>query len=892
MASRCRLLLSVVAIFAAIISAASAAVIRGRIVDQQNNAPLVGASISIVGTRLGAISDKAGAYSIDNLPVGRYTISVRYVGYDTGEREVTIREDVASIIMDFQLQPRDISGASIVVTARSGKETDASARLTEKNAPSVVSVLSAQTIARYPDASTAEIAKRIPGISITRVRGEAREAIVRGMEGRYNNTLIDGVKVPSPSTNTRSVQLDYLASDLLQRIEVTKSLTPDMEADAIGGSVNLVMRTAPAEFLLRARLGIGYNASLLDNDLVGFRTDSVLADPLEINGAGYESKPGDFTRDNLKLTRENASPDLIGELTIGDRLLDGRLGLILGASVQKTSQHSETTRNYDGVDPDNTLFLVRRQYRLHGHVKSKLGANAKVDYIFDERNDIQLSFTGFIRRNQETRLINDTNLVYSPVLYLGSRSVLQTYSLANIVLSGHNDLGLVEVKWRGGWATAEQTKPDRAELTTSVALVGDSVVSQPVLYAVLRDWQHNEDRDIFGGLDALWKGLEEAGITITAGALYRTKERSNYQNEYRLSPVPDAQNQIPTFSSIDELQWAVLNTGGTPQYANNNYTCSENVLGAYLMGAWTSGAWNILAGARLEATDARYATFDVNELAQVSALKTYSDILPSAHIRYELDDESNLRLSIGQTISRPGYFDVVPYNFIGEDFREKGNPELKRALSTNLDLRYEIIPSAGPRFSLGAFAKRIADPIEYTLDLGDPALPTIVARNLGDATNIGAEVVAEVELPAYFALHANYTYTHSAITTNKILNDRAVGRVLTLEETRPLQGQSDHIGNLALAFNHPDWGTFAQLSFTYTGRRIAQVSIYKGFDHYESGFPLLDFSFEHSLAERFSAFARVTNLLNTPYEVRVPNGFVTEREVFGQTATIGINYRY
>jgi outer membrane receptor protein involved in Fe transport len=885
---------SAVTLLLCCVAGMDAATIRGVITDGSTLRPIPGATVMIRNTTRGSSANSRGEFQFENVPVGNYELEIRSIGYVTTVDRVVVQHDDQVITVAAVLVPRPVNSSEIVVQARADRETDVAARATERTAPSIVTVMSAQSIGRYPDASTAEIAKRIPGISITRVRGEARDAIVRGMEARYNNTLIDGMKIPSPSTNSRVVQLDYLASDLLQRVEVTKSLTPDMEADAIGGSVNLVMRTAPDSFVLRARVGTGYNSTLLANDLISFRTDSVLADPLEMHGTGYQSKPDDFTRDYLKLTRGQALPDFIGEFTLGKRYLDQRFGLILCGSLQQTSHYSETTRNYDAVDVNNNLYLVRRQYRLHGHRKTKWGASAKVDYIIDAKNDIGLSFTGFLRQNKEARLLNDTNLVYSPVLYLGSRTVFQTHLLANLAISGHDQLGPFDLKWRGGLAIAGQTKPDRAEFTNSQALVGDSVASSPVFYALLRDWQHNDDRELFGGFDMAWTGLSRLGTTFTFGALFRTKDRSNYQNEYRLVPLPDSLRRIPYFTSIDDQQWEVENTGGTPQYANNNYTCRENTSAAYVMGMWSWGEWNVLAGVRTELTVAHYATYDVNESAQISADKNYADVLPSLHIRYALDDKTNLRLSVGESISRPNYFDLVPYNYIGEEFREMGNPWLKRTRSINVDLKYETFPGDYQQFSAGAFYKLISDPIEYVLDLNDPALPTIIPKNLGRAANVGIELVAGTTLLDYFTIEANYTYTHSAITSDKILFDKNAGKILTIRETRPLQGESEHIGNLALAFNRTDWGTFGQLSFAFTGRRVAQVSIYKGYDHYESDFPLLDLSAEQRIARNLSLslFLRLNNLLNTMYEVHVLNGQVIEEEQFGRTFTIGFNYQY
>jgi outer membrane receptor protein involved in Fe transport len=872
---------------------AHAATITGTVSDAESRAPLGGATVWLLQLARATAADSDGRFAFADVPPGDYSIVADAIAHRADTVRVHVPADESTVRVELRLRPRALTMAEIVVTARASRETDRAARETERDAPSIVSVLSAQTIDRYPDPTTAEAVQRIPGISITRVRGEAREPIVRGMEGRYNNTLIDGIKMPSPATESRVVQLDFLASSLLQRVEVTKQLTPDMEGDAIGGSVNLVMRTAPSRPLLQARLATGYGSRLLGEDFVGFRSDSVLEDPVEAHGQGYSAKPGDFTRDNLRLERSTAPPDLLGELTVGDRIAGGALGVVLAASVQRTLRNSETTRNFDAVDVDNVPYLVRKQYRFHSHDRLKAGVDAKADLILGMHDQLSLALNGFLRRNQESRQQNDSNYVYSPVLYQSSRTVVQTHLLGDAVLSGRHELSWADVEWRGGYAYARQDKPDRAELITSAAMVGDSVVTRPVFFAVLRDWQHNSDADAFAGADASLRAWREAGIDVKAGALVRLKNRDNYDNEYRLSPRLDsATAPLPYYTSIDELQWDVYNAAGTPQFASNNYTCRELVSAGYAMAMWRLGDLGILTGARVEATTSTYATNDASQMREVSVRKSYVDVLPSLHLRYALDEVSNVRLSLSRSLSRPSFYDLVPYNILGEEYREMGNPSLRRTTSTNVDLKVETFPTAEDQLSAGVFYKRIVDPIEMTIDVGNPAIPTLTPKNLGTATNFGAEVTAGILLAGRLNVQATYTWTHSEITTDKVYNDAPNNRVVLVPTTRPLQGQSEHIGNIALAYADTSWGTSAQLSFSYTGRRIVQVSIHPGLDHYQSALAGLDFAAEQKLAGGLSLLVRANNLLDAPYEVRIENGTVVEKETFGRFFTIGLNYTY
>ncbi|MCC7437418.1 MAG: TonB-dependent receptor [Armatimonadetes bacterium] len=863
--------------------------IKGVIRDDVGK-PIEGVTIKVQETKSGAISNDAGAFIIQNLQTGNYNLIITSIGYDTGRVSVVVQPSHQTEVSISLLQ-RVANSTGVVVTARANKETMGYARTAEKNAASVVNNLSAEEIARYPDPSTAESMQRIPGVSVTRVRGEVRDAIVRGLESRYNSILVDGVRAPSPSTNTRVLQMDFLPSDLLQRIEVAKSLTPDMEGDAIGGSVNLVMKTAPDTLIAQAKIGTGYSAQLINTNFTSFPTDSIFEDPLKRFGTTYQAQVNDFPRNYFKMSSKPASPDIFGDITLGNRFLDGHLGVIMAGSVQQTYRYSQAVRNYDAIDADNNEYLIRRQHRFHSHDKTKWGLNTKVDYIFNKENEVNISFNGFVRRNVETRILGDSNYVYQPVLYNCIRSVVQTYTLANTVVSGKHAFGDLSLGWRAGWLEARQFKPDRAELATVSELRENVVASQPVFYAIVHDWQHNEDRDIIGGLDISWKKWKNSGITINAGTLLKTKKRANAQNEYRLLPITDSAGNLPRFTNVDDLQWEVLNTGGTPEYGNNNYQCEEELYAGYLMGTWESGLWKAIAGVRTETTSGSYSTFDITQVQQVTASNSYTDILPSLHLRYTLSPESYLRFSLGRTISRPNFYDLVPYNSQGEDNRELGNPDLKRSQSTNVDIRYELYPSLIEQFSVGAFFKKIDDPIERAVDIRNPSLPSIQPRNFGSAMVYGGEFVVGVMLPYSLGVQAFYTWAYSTITADKVLFDRAAGQTLLVPETRALQGQSEHGGNIAISFNPAELGLFAQLSLVYTGQRIHSVSLYKDQNHLLDDYAALDFSCNKSIGSGLSLFLRLNNLLNMPYRIITQKGGLIEEEHFGSTAAIGLQWK-
>ena len=158
-----------------------------------------------------------------------------------------------------------------MLIARTQKNSETSARFTEKSALQVVNVVSAQTIELSPDLTIANVVQRMSGVTIEKnSTGEAEYAIVRGMDKRYNYTLINGIKIPSPNNKHRFIPLSMFPSELADRVEVYKTLTPDMEGDGTGGVVNLVMKDSPPNFFIHTNVELGYNSFFSNQNLTLF----------------------------------------------------------------------------------------------------------------------------------------------------------------------------------------------------------------------------------------------------------------------------------------------------------------------------------------------------------------------------------------------------------------------------------------------------------------------------------------------------------------------------------------------------------------------------------------------------------------------------------------------
>jgi hypothetical protein len=233
--------------------------IRGIVKDSKTGEPLVGANIQIQGTKWGAFAGLDGTFQIKSIPSGDFQIRVTYHSYKPLTQSFSVKNE--NIFLQLNLvEDNDVILNEVVVSAAANKSTDQYARQVERNANQLMNIVSGKSIEISPDLTVANLIQRVSGISIERnSNGDGQYAILRGMDQRYNYTLVNGIKIPSPDNKYRYVPLDIFPSELLGRLEVYKTLTPDLEGDAVGGVVNMVMKDAPNQQELRVNFSSGYN---------------------------------------------------------------------------------------------------------------------------------------------------------------------------------------------------------------------------------------------------------------------------------------------------------------------------------------------------------------------------------------------------------------------------------------------------------------------------------------------------------------------------------------------------------------------------------------------------------------------------------------------------------
>ena len=314
-----------------------------------------------------------------------------------------------------------------------------------------------------------------------------------------------------------------------------------------------------------------------------------------------------------------------------------------------------------------------------------------------------------------------------------------------------------------------------------------------------------------------------------------------------------------------------------------------------------------MAGLRAEHTRQGYTLLYATEGAANDGEQSYTDLLADAHVKWVIHHNANLRLSYYKAINRPSFFEIVPYHIINEDYNECGNPNLEHTVAHNFDLRYEFFPQQSEQVMVCIFYKDIHNPIEYGMTaIGQETFYT--PGNYGNASNWGVEV----DVMKYFnrfGIKANYTYTHSKITTAKLRELTAAdGSIYTdyADQSRPLFGQAAHVFNASLLYKDSKRGWDAQVAGSYTGKRIAVIDRFYQNDRWDAPLWQLDASAEKKFKGGWSVFVKAQNLLNTsliryynandrnaslPNVRRYDGGVVEREEKNGVSLTAGIRWK-
>lgn len=875
-------------------------VVKGHVYDRLEGTPLVNATVRLENTPYATLTGLDGSFILNNIPEGGYQLVVDYVSFKIFTRSIKI-VSAGVTVAEVQLEPANDNWLEeVVIDGQARGNDDVAVRRLEKSAPQVMNIVSEQSIKISPDLMVANLLQRVSGISIERNKtGEGRYAILRGMDKRYNYTTVNGIKIPSPDKTNRYIPLDIFPSDLLKRLEVYKTLTPVMEGDAIGGVVNMVLKDAPDTLSVSVNVMTGYHELFFDRDFTAFRhRDINYRSPYETHPDRYNATPDDFSKGPVRYRSGLPAPDFQAGFSAGNRYFKKRLGVLLAGSFQNTYKGSNSLFfESNVVDTLKGVTLTTMKERNYSEQELRYAVYSKMDYRLRGRNKIQWNHSFFNLTNFQVREMRSTFLTlggYDPVngnasLEYESRSRTTRQFIYNNTLQGrHFFLGNLRLDWSAVYSLANGNQPDDAKVT----LNGEERnfnFSKTTAKTGLRRWERHSDRDLSGYLNFSFdQPVASLPVAWTIGALYRDKKRKNFYNEYELRSRDPYAGYGKDFTDYDQISWIVENPRGSIG-TSLNYRSFEDIHAEYLQFSHRGRQMEILGGVRLESTIQGYhLNFPIGQ-SRPDGRQAYTDALPDIHFKYKPGSNTNVRLSYFRAVNRPGFFEIVPYTIVYEDYVERGNPDLKHAVTDNIDIRFERFSNPAEQMMVAVFYKYIQNPVEYILRPDSLRGQDIyyMPGNFGNATNYGTEI----DFIKYFrkiGIKINYTYTHSRITTSKskrIRDGNGDLKTVSVDETRPLYGQPAHIGNLAVLFKDARQGWDAQVAFQYTGERISAVSQFIGNDLWQKSTFQMDASVEKKFRNKLGIFLKSNNLLNTPMMVYLKNDNTRNMDVPAQQWT-------
>lgn len=762
------------------ILSAATGTLSGRVVSKQAE-PLPGANVIVsrkiennketdLKTKIGTASDIDGYYVISGIAPGTYIIEVSYIGYKTKEIKVKISSGETTN-RDIKLENFSVKGEEVVVSAQAKGQMDAINR--QINAENIKNIVATDRIQENPDANAAEAVGRLPGVSVVRSGGEAQDFMIRGLPSKYNKVQLNGVEIPSNKSGGRSASVSGVSQYALQGIELSKSITPDMEAGAVSGVVNMELKEAPKGFNSQIMIQPGYNDQ---NNYWNNYT---------ING------------------------------NISNRYLDSKLGVNFNLTASRTNRSTQKMSAEYGIESykADSLYLNSAELTDVDNIKDKQSGSLVMDYRYSSDSKIKLS--GFYSSNNDSR--TDVSKLY--VMTAGQYDVVYDVSqpkdnyseLLLTNLEGKQFIKSLKIDYGISYSKSEVSNPDIRSWMISNSTAYDHITktrelrsqhpSDIINYAkddassqnLKNFWidrisyskHYMEESHFDGKIDLKYPfqlGNSYSGF-IKAGGKYKYKDRKQNNDSYHRWVTSGHQTNFSD-DAEEEFDWAVQNKHGDLTMVNiNDYSLGKFLQGGFdygwypdvdrlntLFDWWKDISQEKIAenknntasyGFRIDRGSSAMNDQDLSEeywagyimsemkfqdliiftpgfryeevkneligkevkrvpfpsqlnATDTSGIRENSYLLPMINLKLKPTNWNNILFAYSQTLHRPNFNAISPnihYSDLDDWYYHSGNPDLKPELWTNYDLRLSFFNDKLGLFVINGFYKNVKNKI-------------------------------------------------------------------------------------------------------------------------------------------------------------------------------------
>lgn len=920
--------------------AQSGGVISG-IVKDKSAVSLPGATLKLDKYNRYTISDQNGYYEFLNVPEDTYTLDVSYIGFAPASVTVTVITKT-NTVADVVLEENEITAGEVVIMGEMLKG-QAKALNQQKTNSNVSNVISSDQVGRFPDSNIGDALKRVTGITMQNDQGEARNIIIRGIAPALNSVTLNGNRIPSAEGDNRNVQMDLIPADMISTIEVSKTLTSDMDADAIGGSVDLVTRATPNKQRISATISGGFNP---------------IRDKYTYSGA----------------------------FIYGNRFIDSRLGVVVSASLQNKDYGSDDIEAewVQNEDKNNEAYIQTFEVRKYDVQRIRRSISSSVDFRIDANNSIAADIIYNWRDDRENRYrlrYKDMEPVYDDNNNLtgyegeirrqtkggidnnrNKNRRLEDQRVQNYLLRGQHLISeKFDLDWNLSYSKASEDRPNERYIEfrqKDVSMSQDlSDGSYPFIQVAGEDLSKMDLKDLTENHD--YTSEDEYSMKVNArvplsvieeqkGRLrfglrgrFKNKKRDNIFYAYEpledigaLAGIPNStyngknfqpgSKYVPgTFVSASYLgnlklkDSSLFEESPVPEeYLASNYKAKEKIVAGYLR--WDQNLTNdmlIILGVRAESTFIDYTgnyVMDDDAQEKIKDDNSYLNILPNITYKYNIKDNLVFRAAYTTSLARPNYYDLVPYTNVASSDKNLsvGNSELKVTYAHNFDVMAEYYFSSVGIISAGIFYKHLNNfiykykDIQYTKEnyandfpgLSNP-IPEgekwnfIQSRNGKGVDVFGFEVAVQRKLDFLptnflknFAVYLNYTYTHSK--AKGIADEEGTER-----KNISLPGTAPHMFNASLSWENKKFA--ARASLNTTSGYIDVLGASEFYDSYYDKQLFLDVNASYKIIPSIRVFAEANNLTNQPLRYyQGKSDRLQQAEYYKPTFNIGVKYDF
>jgi hypothetical protein len=911
--------------------------LRGKLTDKTNAETLIGATVAIEGTSLGAVTNIDGDYIIEKVPVGTYTIKISFVGYNAESLPgIIIKENEStSLNLKMESNTKVLKDAEVISTRITNTENAVLAEM--RSSEQIVNGVSSQQIAKTQDRSASEVIKRLPGVTVM----EDRFIVIRGLSERYNSVLLNDALAPSAEPDKKAFSFDIIPSSMLDRVLIYKTGAPELPGEFAGGVVKVYTKNIPDEDYINASITLGVRnnttfknfnrASLSNTDWLGMDNGSrdLPSDfPATISGLS-PAQQVELAKQlpNTWIAKEQSAPiDQRFSLGFAKKFNIGKVKAANISGINYGNTYETRTAenlNYNQFDIENNVSDTIYNFNdLTSINKVSLGLLSNFSLLINPRNKIEFRNLYNQSGSNGTTIrtgynIEEGNDVRNYAFRYFERKVYSGQ------ISGSHDFNQEKTSftWTGGYSVTHTNEPDYRRIRTFRSLVDNLPqyfiqVNTTASQADAGRFYSTLDEDIImssANIEHQIKQLSETRkIKIRAGFYTEFKNRTfnarwlaytksrvdKFDNDLLMLPLDqvfdDNNFNDSTGFKIDE------GTNGTDRYDATNLLSA-----AYIGTTWPiSDAVTISGGVRYEYNRLQLESSDNNGNPLIID-NPISSFLPSLNLSINITQKSLVRFAYARTVNRPEFREIAPFAYYDFVFNNVlfGNPSLETPTIDNLDLRWENYPAAGELISFGLFYKNFTNPIEqyFKPGAGSGGTRNFEFRNATSAFSTGAEVEVRKSLEPVFkagflsrlSIGANASYVISQVN----LGDNAVGQ----DKKRIMMGQSPYVINTGIYYNQPEYKLQCNLQYNIIGKRLFVVGTEGTPDVYELPRNVVDFTITKGFGKNFEIKAGVMDMLNQATVLRQDSnddGNVNSNDELilrfkrGSYYTLGISVRY